>query len=117
MSEYLGSSDSPEAGDGGEPDGGQAGSAWLEMGGAETPAANGRQSAGWAETADAAEERRACARAQIHEMEKYRWYLGERLGHDPLLDRTRNEICAEWIARYAAEFRAWWDSRRPPDGG
>lgn len=57
-------------------------------------------------------ERRACARAQLEEIEKYRWYLGEQLGRDPLLDRTHNDICLEWIARHAAAFRAWWESGR-----
>lgn len=63
-----------------------------------------------AEELRAREDRRACARAQILEMEKYRWCLGVQLGRDPLLDRTRDEICAEWIERHAADFRAWWES-------
>jgi hypothetical protein len=55
---------------------------------------------------------RESACAQIKEIEKYRWYLGERLGRDPLLDRTKEEICAEWIAKHAAAFRAWWETTR-----
>jgi hypothetical protein len=31
------------------------------------------------------------------EIENYKWYLGERLGHDPLLDRSMKDICLEWI--------------------
>ena len=56
------------------------------------------------------EELRDSARAQIAEIEKYRWCLGVQLGRDPLLDRTKQEICEEWIAKYAAEFRLWWDT-------
>lgn len=51
-------------------------------------------------------------RAEIEEIEKFKWYLGERLGHDPLLDRSMNDICQEWINNYAAEFRRWWQERK-----
>jgi hypothetical protein len=51
-------------------------------------------------------------RAEIEEIEKYKWCLGERLGHDPLLDRSMNDICQEWISKYAADFRKWWQERR-----
>jgi hypothetical protein len=51
-------------------------------------------------------------RAEIEEIEKFKWCLGERLGHDPLLDRSMNDICQEWISKYAAEFRKWWQERR-----
>jgi hypothetical protein len=50
-------------------------------------------------------------RAEIDEILKYKWYLGERLGHDPLQDRSMNDICREWIEQYAAEFRVWWQNR------
>jgi hypothetical protein len=50
-------------------------------------------------------------RAEINEIEKFKWYLGERLGHDPLQDRSMNDICEEWIAKYAADFRKWWQQR------
>jgi hypothetical protein len=51
-------------------------------------------------------------RAEIEEIEKFKWCLGERLGHDPLLDRSMNDICQEWIAKYAAEFRKWWQENK-----
>ena len=51
-------------------------------------------------------------RAEIQEIEKFKWCLGERLGHDPLQDRSMNDICQEWIAKYAADFRRWWQANR-----
>ncbi len=51
-------------------------------------------------------------RAEIEEIEKFKWCLGERLGHDPLLDRSMNDICQEWITKYAADFRKWWQEQR-----
>lgn len=42
---------------------------------------------------------------QIIEMEKYKYYLGEKLGHDPLLDRSLENIYCEWIEKYAYDFR------------
>jgi len=59
-----------------------------------------------------AEELRAAARAQFAEMEKYQWCLGVQLGRDPLLERSKDEIRAEWIAKHAADFRAWWEAAR-----
>lgn len=50
--------------------------------------------------------------AQIAEMEKFKWFMGEKLGHDPLKDRTLNEIYCEWIDKYGAEFRAWWERQK-----
>ena len=44
-------------------------------------------------------------KAEIEEIEKYKWYLGERIGHDPLLDLSMNEICREWIQQNARSFR------------
>ena len=32
-------------------------------------------------------------KAEIEEIEKYKWYLGEHIGHDPLMDKSLNEIC------------------------
>ena len=49
-------------------------------------------------------------KAQIHEIEKYKWCLGVQLKHDPLLDRSYNDICMEWIRLYAAEFRKNWNN-------
>jgi hypothetical protein len=51
-------------------------------------------------------------RAEIEEIEKFKWCLGVRLGHDPLQDRSMNDICQEWITKYAAEFRKWWQEKR-----
>ncbi len=53
-----------------------------------------------------------CIKAQIAEMERFKWLLGERLGHDPLQDRTLNEIYCEWIQKYSASFRTWWEDGR-----
>jgi hypothetical protein len=38
--------------------------------------------------------------------------MGERLGYDPLHDRSMNDICEEWIGTYAAAFRAWWHKQQ-----
>jgi hypothetical protein len=53
-----------------------------------------------------------CIKAQIAEVEKYKWLLGEQIGHDPLQDKTLNEIYTEWIQKYAADYRKWWESRK-----
>jgi hypothetical protein len=47
--------------------------------------------------------------AEIKEMEKYKWYLGVQLQHDPLQDRSLNDIYCEWIDKYAADFRKFWE--------
>jgi hypothetical protein len=54
---------------------------------------------------------RKCIELQIVEIQKYKWYLGEALRHDPLDDRSMNDICIEWIHKYAADFRKWWESQ------
>ena len=51
--------------------------------------------------------------AEIKEMEKYKWYLGEKLQHDPLQDRSLNDIYCEWIEKYASDFRRDWDMNKP----
>jgi hypothetical protein len=51
--------------------------------------------------------------AEIVEMEKYKWYLGEKLQHDPLQDRSLNDIYCEWIEKYASDFRRDWDKNKP----
>ena len=58
------------------------------------------------------DEIRNCVQAEITEMEKYKWYLGERLKHDPLQDRSLNDIYCEWIEKYAADFRRYWERRK-----
>jgi hypothetical protein len=51
--------------------------------------------------------------AEIREMEKYKWYLGEKLQHDPLQDRSLNDIYCEWIDKYASDFRRDWEKKEP----
>ena len=51
-------------------------------------------------------------KAEIDEIEKYKWYLGERLGHDPLNDRSMNDICKEWIEKHALAFRQHWEQEK-----
>jgi hypothetical protein len=51
-------------------------------------------------------------KAEIEEIEKYKWYLGERIGHDPLLDKSMNEICKEWIQQNARGFRENWEKNK-----
>lgn len=58
------------------------------------------------------QEMRDCINAEVEEIMKYKWYMGERLKHDPLQDRTMNDICKEWIEKHAADFRKSWQSRR-----
>ena len=50
--------------------------------------------------------------AEIQEMEKYKWCLGVQLQHDPLQDRSLNDIYCEWIDKYAADFRKFWDGNK-----
>ena len=45
-------------------------------------------------------------KAQIEEIEKFIWCEGERRGHDPLCDCSKNDLYMEWIQKYAHEFRA-----------
>lgn len=47
---------------------------------------------------------------QIIEMEKYKWCLGVELNHDPLNDKTLNEIYCEWIQKNGEEFRKRWEN-------
>ena len=51
-------------------------------------------------------------KAEINEIEKYKWYLGERIGHDPLNDRSMNDICKEWIEKHAMAFRKHWEEEK-----
>jgi len=53
-----------------------------------------------------------CNKAQISEMERFKWFMGEQIGHDPLRDRSINEIYEEWIGKYGAAFRAWWEEQK-----
>jgi len=65
------------------------------------------------------EEMRQFAAMQVAEIDRHKYLLGTRLGHDPLQDRTMNDIAREWITTYGAGFRAYWQSccrrNRPED--
>jgi hypothetical protein len=50
--------------------------------------------------------------AEIREMEKYKWCLGVQLQHDPLKDRSLNDIYTEWIDKYGEEFRRHWQNNK-----
>ncbi len=54
------------------------------------------------------DEMRVFAKRQLEEIDKYKWCLGEQLGHDPLYDRTYDDIACEWISIHGAEFRDTW---------
>ena len=59
----------------------------------------------------AEQDMRECICAQVEEIMKFKWYMGERLKHDPLHDHSMNDICKEWIDKHAAEFRERWQNR------
>jgi hypothetical protein len=61
------------------------------------------------ESAVSGKEMAETVKAEIDEIEKYKWYLGERIGHDPLIDRSMNDICNEWIEKHAQGFRKHWE--------
>lgn len=46
--------------------------------------------------------------AQCQEIMKYKWCLGVQLQHDPLLDKTMEEIGHEWIQLFARQYREKW---------
>jgi hypothetical protein len=56
-----------------------------------------------------------CNIAQIAEMERFKWFMGEQIGHDPLRDRSINEIYEEWIEKFGAAFRKWWEEEKRRD--
>ncbi len=58
------------------------------------------------------EEIKKSVEAEIREMEKYKWCLGVQLRHDPLQDRSLNDIYCEWIDKYAADFRRSWEDKK-----
>jgi hypothetical protein len=65
--------------------------------------------------APSGDEIRKSLEAEIQEMEKYKWYLGEQIRHDPLKDRSLNDIYCEWVDKYAADFRKSWESKGNQD--
>jgi hypothetical protein len=48
--------------------------------------------------------------AELQEIDKYKWCLGVKLGHDPLNDRTLNDIYTEWISKNAKAFQSNWEA-------
>jgi hypothetical protein len=62
------------------------------------------------EKSKAEEMFRKCLYAQLEEIMKYKWYLGEAMKRDPLECMTMDEICLEWIEKYAKQFREYWNS-------
>jgi len=61
------------------------------------------------------EEVKKSVEVEIQEMEKYKWNLGVHLQHDPLQDRSLNDIYCEWINKYAADFRKFWEEKKKED--
>lgn len=48
---------------------------------------------------------------QCQEIEKYKWCLGVKLCHDPLLDKSYNDICDEWINNFSIQYRKEWEDK------
>ena len=48
---------------------------------------------------------RECLFAQLEEIMQYKWFLGESMRRDPLEVMSMDEICLQWIEKYAAQFR------------
>lgn len=46
--------------------------------------------------------------AQIEEVYKYKWIMGEQMHKDPLEEFTLNEIFFMWINENAVSFRQQW---------
>ncbi len=44
-------------------------------------------------------------------MERHKWFEGVKLGHDPLQDHSLNEIYVDWIEKYGADFRKYWETQ------
>ena len=57
------------------------------------------------------EEFKQFMKDQRSEILKYKWCLGKRIHHDPLEDMSMNELCHNWITRYAREFRDTWENK------
>lgn len=50
--------------------------------------------------------------AQIEEIMKYKWCMGVKLCHDPLLDKSMEEIGFEWVNLFAKQYRIEWVEKR-----
>ncbi len=46
--------------------------------------------------------------AQLEEIYKFKWILGEQMHSDPLNKYSMNDICLMWIATNATKFRVEW---------
>ena len=46
--------------------------------------------------------------AELEEILRYKWYLGEEMKQDPLESMSMDEICLQWINKYAEAFRNNW---------
>jgi len=57
------------------------------------------------------EEFRKYLYAQLEEIMKYKWNLGEMMKRDPLERMNMNDICLGWIEKYAKEFSEYWKSK------
>jgi len=55
---------------------------------------------------------RESAQATWEEFLRHKWRMGVQLGHNPLDDRSVNELFADWIAQHAAGFRQHWEEQR-----
>ena len=46
--------------------------------------------------------------AQLEEIYRYKWIMGEEMHNDPLTKYSMNEICSMWILNNAQAFRIEW---------
>jgi len=46
--------------------------------------------------------------AQIEEIYKYKWILGEQMNYDPLCTYSMDDICIMWVLNNAKTFRLEW---------
>jgi hypothetical protein len=66
---------------------------------------------------DAEKEFRESLFAQLEEIMKYKWCLGEKMKRNPLEVMSMDEICLEWIEKYAKEFREYWKRKNAGSAG
>ncbi len=59
---------------------------------------------------------RICLFEELEEIMKYKWILGEKMKRDPLESLSMNDICLEWIEKYAGEFREYWNKKNQQTG-
>ena len=46
--------------------------------------------------------------AQIDEIYRYKWFMGEEIHYDPLYTYSMDDICMMWILNNAQTFRVEW---------